>query len=152
MHHEQHSWPILGMTVLVHGASLAQRAQAGWGMALGVCSGSIAEDSHPCLQKGCVSGSRCYSWGCSSGAGEAVLARSEFSRWFLSSFSPLCHCFAESWCSPCLLLHGGRKELCPRVGIRDGGGFPSAVGRTNVIDLFWHLTKPQTLTPPKKPL
>lgn len=48
------------------------------------------------------------------------------------------------------MVCGGRRELCHRVGIRGGGGSPSAVGRTNVIDLLWHLTKPQTLIPLKK--
>lgn len=49
-------WCILGMAVLVHGVSIAQRTWAVWGMAPGVCSGSTAEDSHPSLQKGPTAG------------------------------------------------------------------------------------------------
>lgn len=123
---------ILGMAVLVHSVPLAQRTEAVWGMAPGVCSG------HPILP---------WRRGCSSGAGEASFASSQFSRWFLSNLSPFCHCFAELWCSHALLLCGGRRELCHRVGIRGGGGSPSAVGRTNVIDLLWHLIKPQSPLP-----
>lgn len=40
-----------GMAVLAQGLPLAQRTRAGWGMATGICSGSIAEDFHPSLQK-----------------------------------------------------------------------------------------------------
>lgn len=45
-------WRILGRAVIAPGVSLAQRTQAVWGVAPAVCSGSIAEYSHPSLQKG----------------------------------------------------------------------------------------------------
>lgn len=44
------------MAVLVHGVFLVQRTLAVWGMAPSVCSGSIAEESHPSLQKGSTAG------------------------------------------------------------------------------------------------
>lgn len=82
----------LGMAVLVQGLPLAQRTWAGWGMAAGICSGSIAEGSCTSLRKRARAIARDYS----SGEDEADFAQSKFSRWFLSNPSPCCNYLVES--------------------------------------------------------
>lgn len=136
------------MAVLVHGVSLVQRPQAVWGMAPGVCSGLIAEHSHPSLQKGSTAGVVVQ------GQVKLVLPDLSFPGGFCLTSLPSVTAVQSPGVLPLCssIVCGGRRELCHRVRIRGGGGSPSAVGRTNVIDLLWHLTKPQTLTPPKKPL
>lgn len=46
------SWPWLSLSMVF----LVQGTEAVWGMAPGVCSGSIADDSHPSLQEGSTAG------------------------------------------------------------------------------------------------
>lgn len=67
----------------------------------------------------CKKGAQAVARGCSPGEDEADFARSKFSRWCLSSPCSHCHRFAESWCSPSLLLrvpYGAWRELVDVLG------------------------------------